>query len=1203
MASPPSASAVSLLNTPAFTDIRKPDLDDRQYALLTLANKLQVLIVSDPTTDKASAAMDVHVGHLSDPAVAPGLAHFCEHLLFMGNAKYPSENEYSQYLAAHGGSSNAFTAADHTNYYFDVKAEFFEGALDRFTQFFVSPLFDSSCTDREMKAVDSEHKKNLQSDAWRIYQLQKDLMDPSHPFCKFGTGNLHTLGVIPREHGLDVRETLLKFHDGFYSVTKISLTFLNTNNFLTLPLGKFNENESISQLSEWVVEQTSAIKNKDIPIPKFPGHPLSKNQLLQQIKIKPVKDMQSLNIVFPLPDLTSQYLCKPSGYISHLIGHESEGSILAHLKQRGWAQELTAGTSSGAIGFDFFRIGINLTEEGTRHWEEIVVLVFEYIEMLREGGIKDWIYEECKAISEMRFRFEEKRNPASFASHVAGEMHDYAPEHILCGSSIMFEMDKEKIQNLLNTLTVDNFRITLVSPDFNSLEWSKAEWYGTEYLHESISESLKIALASLRPTSHFHLPLKNEFIPDNFSIRKTKMKHQTRPDIVHVSDVIRVWHKKDDTFWQPKAKVAFTFKSPIAYVTPATCVLTRLYTDCLMDQLNEFSYYAHVCGLDYYMTNSTEGIELSISGYNDKLSHLLERILQLAKTLNIDEKRFSAIKEELGRSYKNWSMEQPYQHASFFASHVTQERLWTSSEKFAVLEDLTCADVAAFYPELLGRLHIEGFVFGNVEASEAILLGKSVQRFLGCKALPSIVHNQVVRTHILPKGTHTVVTRDIMNQNQVNSALEYLVQIGDVSDEYLRVHTMLFAQIVKEPCFNVLRTQEQLGYIVASGIRKQTGMISFRVLVQSEKGPKFIEDRVEGFLKSLKDILASMPAKELKKNAEAVAFNLLEKDKNLAQEASKHWARISSRYYDFEQDDRDAKKVLEISRESLLEFYDVYISPESHTRRILSVHMQSAKAGMDENVNVVDGAIKKRFMREEEVADLKLGLELGLCPVPVVPLSNFVVAGSKITLILSEMAVPKHSRLALTPQEVEFIAETQIITVIPTRSIPTEFDLLSGTYGPLRPPLKSKVPLWLALALKRRGKCNIEPPAWLDAEYLDLKLQDERSSEDFAELEFGWLETATMLMRDAQDDIPNFEEVQNFIKSIKECRENKAIKILKLISIDLYSQQGYLDIENIGRLEINEIKPFFTRAFDEMGKFSGLLTRDDGKGGAVPMSE
>lgn len=70
-------------------------------------------------------------GSLSDPDDLPGLAHFCEHMLFLGTEKYPCENEYNKYLSEHGGGSNAATSSEHTTYYFDVVPEHFEGALDR----------------------------------------------------------------------------------------------------------------------------------------------------------------------------------------------------------------------------------------------------------------------------------------------------------------------------------------------------------------------------------------------------------------------------------------------------------------------------------------------------------------------------------------------------------------------------------------------------------------------------------------------------------------------------------------------------------------------------------------------------------------------------------------------------------------------------------------------------------------------------------------------------------------------------------------------------------------------------------------------------------------------------------------------------------------------------------------------------------------
>ncbi|KAJ1566616.1 Insulinase (Peptidase M16), partial [Cladochytrium tenue] len=598
--------------------------------------------------------MDVHVGQLCDPDELPGLAHFCEHLLFMGTEAYPSENEYSEFLAAHAGASNAFTSADHTNYYFDVNADHLEGAFDRFIHFFIDPLFSASCTERELLAVDSEHRKNLQSDGWRIHQLDKDLCDPSHPYAHFGTGSIETLRDEPARRGIDVREELLKFHARYYSANIMTLVIL----------GK----EPVEQLARWVVDKASAIKNISAAVPTFDKHPLSEAHLLTEIRIKPVKDLRELRIVFPLPDLTPQYLCKPTDYVSHLVGHESEGS---------WAQELSAGSHLGAKGFEFFTIAISLTEKGSKHHEEIVKLVFAYLEVIRNAGPVDWIYEESKNLSDVFFRFAEKTHPSSFVSRVAGHLHDYPPEHALCGPRVMFQMDRAAIAHVLTVF---------INSDFDSNGWDAAKWYGTEYKCTPLSEDLK-----------------------------TK---ETRPTIIIDTPTVRLWHKKDDTFWVPKAQANLLLKSPLAYATSVTAIHAQLYARLVEDAMNEYTYFAEVAGLSMALKvnpdlrergrvfrkltafidafkmwhppwndqSTTDGIELTVRGYNDKLPLLVTKVVEAIKTLRIDAERFVAIKEEAGRQLKNFAMEQPYAQVTYYVSHATQERLWTADEKLAILE-------------------------------------------------------------------------------------------------------------------------------------------------------------------------------------------------------------------------------------------------------------------------------------------------------------------------------------------------------------------------------------------------------------------------------------------------------------------------------------------------------------------------------------
>ena len=87
------------MNGKTTVDVVKSGSDKRDYRGMVLSNGMKVLLVSDPTTDKSSAAMDVNIGHLTDPAELPGLAHFLEHMLFLGTEKFPDENEYNRYLS------------------------------------------------------------------------------------------------------------------------------------------------------------------------------------------------------------------------------------------------------------------------------------------------------------------------------------------------------------------------------------------------------------------------------------------------------------------------------------------------------------------------------------------------------------------------------------------------------------------------------------------------------------------------------------------------------------------------------------------------------------------------------------------------------------------------------------------------------------------------------------------------------------------------------------------------------------------------------------------------------------------------------------------------------------------------------------------------------------------------------------------------
>ena len=175
----PEASATADENAVAERlGLRKSPNDAREYRYLVLANKLRVLLVSDPDTDNAAAALSVYRGSFHEPETRPGLAHFLEHMLFIGTEKYPEVDSFQQYITANGGSSNAYTAPDHTNYFFDIQNSAFNEGLDRFGHFFIDPLLSVEYVEREKNAVHSEYQMQIKDDGWRGYMVSKLALNP-----------------------------------------------------------------------------------------------------------------------------------------------------------------------------------------------------------------------------------------------------------------------------------------------------------------------------------------------------------------------------------------------------------------------------------------------------------------------------------------------------------------------------------------------------------------------------------------------------------------------------------------------------------------------------------------------------------------------------------------------------------------------------------------------------------------------------------------------------------------------------------------------------------------------------------------------------------------------------------------------------------------------------------------------------------------
>jgi insulysin len=626
--------------------------------------------------------------------------------------------------------------------------------------------------------------------------------------------------------------------------------------------------------------------------------------------------------------------------------------------------------------------------QGLKNYKEVVKAVFEYIALLRETEPQEWIFEEQKGLAEVNFRFREKTQSYRFTSKLSSFMHKPLPrEYLLSGYSLLRRFDPKLIKDGLECLRPDNFRMTIVSRDVPGTWEKKEKWYGTEYTCQPIPaelmDEIKKAAASGPDarTAKLHLPHKNEFVPTKLEVEKKEVQEPAlAPRIIRNDPLVRTWFKKDDTFWVPKATLIISCRSPIATASAAGRVKSRLFTDLIKDALEEYSYDAELAGLEYTVTLDSRGIYIEVSGYNDKLPVLLQHVLITTRDLDIRDDRFAIIKERITRGYRNWELSAPWTQIGDYMSWLTIDQGYVVEELEAELPHITPDALRVFQKELLAQMHMEVLVHGNIYKEDALRLTDMIESTLKPRVLPQ-PQWKIRRGLILPPGSNYIWKKKLKDPANVNHCIQYFLHVGYRGDYNVRAKALLLDQIVHEPCFNQLRTKEQLGYIVYSGTWTSITQYGFYFVIQSEKTAPYLETRIEEFLKTVAKTLEEMSDEEFESNKRSIMDKRLEKLKYMEQESNRHWSHIHSEFYAFDNGKshtqlsptrdpqrgvltthsptapQDAAHIKPLTKADMIEFFNHYIHPSSPSRAKLAVYLE-AQAKSDVSTKDISELVK-----------------------------------------------------------------------------------------------------------------------------------------------------------------------------------------------------------------------------------------------------
>ncbi|XP_035792231.1 nardilysin-like isoform X1 [Anopheles albimanus] len=902
----------------------------------------------------AAAALCVGVGSFSDPRNVQGLAHFLEHMIFMGSKKFPQENEYDSYISKCGGFDNAVTDLEETTFYFEIDDEHLEGALDRFASLFTEPLMlrDSIC--RERDAVESEFQTNKNRFSSRREQLLASLGRDDHPCSLFSWGNLETLKDNITDD--ELYKALHQFQQRHYSAHRMHFAV--------------QARMSLDELEALTVRYFSAIPCNGLPAEDLTATYSERNAFRDEFYnklfvVKPISDVSQLDITWCLPPSVKDYHVKPVDYISYVMGFEGKNSLTSYLRRNSLALDVQTGASYGFEKnslYTLFCVSITLTDHGLDNIDEILRAVYAFVRLLQREGPSERLFYELQELEANSFRYRKEKEASDNVEELVVNMRYYPPKDIITGSELYFRYDAAEIQRVIDDLNEGRFNLMIsATKPYRNVSYDQTErWFGTEYTALEMPEEWKSLWETAQPMEEIKLQEKNQYISTNFTIladEEGKAEIPPYPEQIFNDDIGELWFRQDAKFRLPLALMYFHIISPLTFNDPRSSALTGFFASMIKFQIAEDLYPAEVAGLNYELYSAEKGLLLKVDGYNEKLPIIVDEITAAMGRFSekVNEGVFDVIKVKLEKAYYNELMK-PNKLNRDARLKVVQQNHWTTWEKFEYLKKLTPDDIRQFAREFFAGVKLQVLVQGNLEPETARQVMKTVMQNFNGSAIadPKSIE---MRAKQIPVGDHYLRIRNF-RETDVNTVTTTFYQAGPVTPE-LNACLELLISLLEEPLFDILRTKEQLGYDVSTTLRDNYGILGYSITVHSQEN-KFnynhIDQRIELFNRHFIDILRNMSSEDFGLVKMSLMHRKLVVDTELKNEASRNWGEITTEEYIFNRNKLELERIQQLTKEDVIALYDQLVL-NSTSRRKLCVQVvgNPDKATTDSPAATSDG--------------------------------------------------------------------------------------------------------------------------------------------------------------------------------------------------------------------------------------------------------
>ncbi len=846
--------------------IIKSEYDKRNYEWLELDNKLKVIIITDEESKECGALLNINVGSVHD--TLPGMAHFLEHMVFMGSSKYPEENNFMDSVISNGGKTNAFTADDHTSYYFSIDSNKFINILDMFAWFFIDPLLRKDGINREVNAVDSEAKKNLLDDMWIYHEIIKKTFIQDHPINHFTCGNKDTLECD------NLRELVKEFFEKYYSSNIMHLIL-----FINSDIDK-------TKLIDQVTNTFGKIKNRDIDIDNKFGKMLIPGNLVKYI---PNKDIDSLSICFEVPNLTSDFTKSPFYLFESILSSKSENSLFKIYENFGFIIESSIQEGYFYNDYIVYVYKIILTESGNKRDNiiKIIEIFFTYIKSILKSDKLKSIYDTQLIKDKKSFNIIEN-------SDIISTMMEF---------NILLIRNVEP-ENLLN--------FNLIRPDYNNIKnyildfLKNIKIYNSSIVYSSRNTKLnntkiddifriKYSINKLEPVNIssklYDIIDKNKFITSDFNIIQDIKDNYPLTNPEKIDNKYNLIYNFNSSFKVPFVNIYIQLEFPNLFDSPEVYMKTMLYLETIYSDNANIITELEYANYDISMTLEFNILLIYIKGDNNKIFEIVDIFNNIFSDKSIGT-GFNNTKQKLYKSYNGFENEQPITKVSKLINKLLYVKYFTPYDLLKVLQEnnnLTFDSCKETYNKVKNNVKTNILVSGNINKSDAITLCDKVYNNFN-------ITNEITTKNTNIKDIKFPFIQKYKNKNKkeknniFNLYFEITRYIKGVDDWSINIAFVnILNNITDMLYFNELRTKEQLGYIVKTKV-SQYGfnnykILTIRFLVQSPiKDSEYLYKRTQDFIKkTLLTTITKMTQEEFNNYKKGVIIELTKPFNNLSQ--------------------------------------------------------------------------------------------------------------------------------------------------------------------------------------------------------------------------------------------------------------------------------------------------------------------------------